>query len=100
VILYGRETSSLILREKQRLRVFVMRRIFEPKGDEVTKGWRKLHNEKLLNLYFSPSLIIIMKSRLNKTYGLVQHEGLGKLNKFIHLIASPSRNILDCSILP
>jgi hypothetical protein len=78
----------------------VLRRIFEPKGDEVAKGWRKLHNEKLLDLYFSPSIIIIMKSRLNKTYGLVQPEGLGKLNKFIHLIGSRNRNILDCSILP
>jgi hypothetical protein len=42
------------LREKRRLRVFenrVLRRIFGPKGDEVTVGWRKLHNEELHNLY-------------------------------------------------
>jgi hypothetical protein len=42
------ETWSLTLREEHRLRVFenkVLRRIFGPKRDEVTRGWRKLHNE-------------------------------------------------------
>jgi hypothetical protein len=47
--------------EENRLRV--LRRIFGPKGDEVTGGWRKLHNEELHNLYSSPSIIRI-KSRL------------------------------------
>jgi hypothetical protein len=44
VVLYGCETWSLTLREEDRLRVFenrVLRRIFEPKRDEVTGGWRK-----------------------------------------------------------
>jgi hypothetical protein len=41
----------------------VLRRIFEPKTDGVTGGWRKLHNEELHNLYSSPSIIRIMKSR-------------------------------------
>jgi hypothetical protein len=48
------------------LRVFenkVLRRIFGPKGDEVTGGWRKLHNEELRDLYSSPSIIRIIKSR-------------------------------------
>jgi hypothetical protein len=47
VILYGCETWYLTLREEHRLRVFenkVLRRIFGPKRDEVTGGWRKLHN--------------------------------------------------------
>jgi hypothetical protein len=47
VVLYGCETWSLTLREEHRLRVFenrVLRRIFGPKRDEVTGGWRKLHN--------------------------------------------------------
>jgi hypothetical protein len=42
------------------LRVFenrVLRRIFGAKMDEVTGGWRKLHNEELHNLYSSPSII-------------------------------------------
>jgi hypothetical protein len=49
-VLYVCETWSLILREENRLRVFenrVLRRIFEPKRDEVTGEWRKLHNEEL-----------------------------------------------------
>jgi hypothetical protein len=41
----------------------VLRRIFGPKRDGVTGRWRKLHNEKLHNLYSSPSLIGIIKSR-------------------------------------
>jgi hypothetical protein len=56
---------SLILREKHRLSLFenrVLRRIFGPKRDEVTGGWRKLHNDELHNLYCSLS-IIRMKSR-------------------------------------
>jgi hypothetical protein len=38
-------------------------RIFEPKSDEVTGGWRELHNEELHNLYSSPSVIKMIKSR-------------------------------------
>jgi hypothetical protein len=54
VVLYGCETWSLTLREEHRLRVFenrVLKRIFGLKRDEVTEGWRKLHNEELHNLY-------------------------------------------------
>jgi hypothetical protein len=49
VILYGCATWSLTLREEHRLRVFENRvlKIFGPKRDEVTGGWRKLHNEEL-----------------------------------------------------
>jgi hypothetical protein len=41
----------------------VLRRIFGPKRDEVTGGWRKLHYEELHNLYSSPSIIRMIKSR-------------------------------------
>jgi hypothetical protein len=41
----------------------VLRRISEPKRDEATGNWRKLHNEELQNLYSSPSIIRIIKSR-------------------------------------
>jgi hypothetical protein len=41
----------------------VLRRIFGSKRDEVTEGWRKLHNEKLHHLYSSPSIIGMLKSR-------------------------------------
>jgi hypothetical protein len=40
----------------------VQRRIFELKRDEVMGGWRKLHNEELHNLYFSQSIIRMIKS--------------------------------------
>jgi hypothetical protein len=54
------------IKGEHRLRVFenrVLRRIFGPKRDEVTGCWRKLHNEELHNLYSSPSIIRIIKSR-------------------------------------
>jgi hypothetical protein len=40
-----------------------LRRIFGQKRDEVTGGWRKLHNEELHKLYSSPNIIIMIKSR-------------------------------------
>jgi hypothetical protein len=39
------------------------RRIYGPKGDEVTGGWRKLHDEELHNLYSSPNIIMVIRSR-------------------------------------
>jgi hypothetical protein len=69
VTLYVCETWSLTLREEQRLRVFenrVLRRIFGPKRDEVTGGWKRLHNEVLRNLYSSPNIIRMFKSRRMK----------------------------------
>jgi hypothetical protein len=51
-------------KEERRLRVFenrVLRRIFKPKRDDVTGDWRKLHNEELQYLYFSPSIIRMIK---------------------------------------
>jgi hypothetical protein len=49
----------------------VLRRILKPKRDEVTGGWRKLHNEELRDLYSSPSLIRIIKSRRMRWAGHV-----------------------------
>jgi hypothetical protein len=49
------------------MRVFqkrVVRGIFRPKRDKVTRGWRKMHNEKLYNLYSSPNIIRMKKSRM------------------------------------
>jgi hypothetical protein len=66
VVLYGCEIWSLTLREKHRLKVFenrALRRIFGPKRNEVTGGWRKLHNEENNKLYSSPSIIKIINSK-------------------------------------
>jgi hypothetical protein len=66
VVLYGCETWSLTLREEYRLRVFqnrVLRRIFGPKRNKVTGGWRRQHNEELRNLYSLPNTIRMIKSR-------------------------------------
>jgi hypothetical protein len=55
------------LREERRLRVFenrVLRKIYGPKRDEVTGEWRKLQNDELRDLYSSPSIIRIIKSRM------------------------------------
>jgi hypothetical protein len=70
----GCKTWSLTLREEHRLRVFenkVLRRIIGPKMDEVTGGWRKLHNEELRDLYSLPSIIRIIKSRRMELAGHV-----------------------------
>jgi len=64
--LYGCETRSLTLRKESRLRVFgnrVLRRIFGPKRDEATREWRKLHTEELSDLYCSPNIVRVIKSR-------------------------------------
>jgi hypothetical protein len=52
------------MKEERRLRVFenrILRRIFEPKKDEVTAEWRKLHNEELNHLYCSPIIVRVIK---------------------------------------
>jgi len=66
VVLYGCETWSLTLGEERKLRVFenmVLRRIFEPRRDEVTGEWRRLYNEELNDLYSSPNIVRVIKSR-------------------------------------
>jgi hypothetical protein len=68
----------LTLREEHRLRVFensMLRRIFGPKREQETGGWRKLHNEELHNLYFSLSIIRMIKSRRMRWAGHVARMG-------------------------
>jgi hypothetical protein len=73
VVLYGCETLSLTLREVHRLSVFenkVLRRIFGPKREE-DGSWRKLHNDELHNLYSSPNIVRVIKSRRMRRAGHV-----------------------------
>jgi hypothetical protein len=74
MVLYGCETWSLTLREEHRLRVFgntILKRIFRPKRDEVRGRQKQLHKEELHDLYSSPSIIRIIKSRRIKWAGNV-----------------------------
>jgi hypothetical protein len=67
-----------IVKEEHKLRVFenrVVRKEFGPQRDEVTGGWRKLHKEELQNLYSSPSIIRIVKSRRMRWMGHLARRG-------------------------
>ena len=78
VVLYGFETWSFTLREECRLRVFenrVLRRVFGPKGQEVTGEWRKLHNEELNYLYSSSNIVRVIKLRRMRWAGHVAQMG-------------------------
>jgi len=66
------------LREERKLRVFenmVLRRIFGPRRDEVTGEWRILHNEEINDLYSSPNIVRVIKSRRMRWAGHVARMG-------------------------
>ena len=66
------------MREERRLRLsenMVLRRIFGLKRDEVTWEWRKLHSEKLNDLYCSPSIVRVIKSGVMRWAGHVARMG-------------------------
>jgi hypothetical protein len=77
--------------KEHRLRVFenrVLRRIFDPKRDEVTGDWRRVHNEELHNLYSSPNTIRMIKSRRMRWVGHVARMG-EKRNAYMILVGKP-----------
>jgi hypothetical protein len=66
------------LREERKLGVFenmVLRRIFGPRRDKVTGDWIKLHNEELNDLYCSPNILRVIKSRRMRWAGHVARRG-------------------------
>jgi hypothetical protein len=72
------ETWSLTLREEHRLRVFknrVVRKIFGRVSEDVIGDWRKLHREELHDLYFSPDIFWVLRSRMMRWAGHVVRMG-------------------------
>jgi hypothetical protein len=77
-VLYGCEICSLTLRQEYTLRVFdnsMVKGIFGARRNEVTREWRKLHNEELRDLYSSPNIIRMIKSRRIRCVGHVARMG-------------------------
>jgi hypothetical protein len=75
---YGCETWSLTLTEERRLRVFenrVLRGMFGARRHEVTGEWRRLHSEELNDLYCSPNIVRVIKSRRMRWAGHVARMG-------------------------
>jgi hypothetical protein len=92
----GAKLGSLPLRDEHRPRVFKnreLRRIFGPKRDKVMGGWEKLHNEELRDLYSSPNIIRIMKSKGMRWAGHVARMG-EKINACKILVGKPERRTL------
>jgi len=78
VVLYVYETWSLTLREERKLRVFenmMLWRIFGPRRDEVMGDWRRVHNEELNDLYSTPNIVRVIKSRRMRWAGHVARMG-------------------------
>jgi len=81
----------LTLREERKLRVFenmVLRRIFGPRWDEVTGEWRNFHNEELNDLYTSPNIVRVIKSRRMRWAGHVARMG-GQRRVYRVLVGKP-----------
>jgi hypothetical protein len=90
-LFYGYETWPLTLRKEHKLRVFengALRRIFGPKRDEIIRGWRKLHDDELHNLYSTPDIILMLKSRKMRWAEHVAHMG-EKRNSYGVLLGRP-----------
>ena len=96
VVLYGCETLSLTWREECRPRVFenrVMRRIFGPKRDEVTGEWRKLHNEEFNDLYSSPNIFRVIKSKRMRWAQNVAY--IGERRGVYRILVGKTEGLLD-----
>jgi hypothetical protein len=91
VALYGCQSWPLALSEESRVRVFGKRvriRIFQEKRDGAIRGWMKLHNEGLHNLYSSPNIIRMIKSKKGRWAGNVVCMG-AKREEYRILVGKP-----------
>jgi len=79
------------LREERKLRIFenmLLRRILGPRRDEVTGQWRRFHNDELNDLYSSPNILRVIKSRRMKWAGHVARMG-GERGVYRVLVGKP-----------
>jgi len=79
---YILKLRRFLLRSFKHLRVFenrVLRRVFEPKRDEVTGEWRKLHNDEFRDFYSLPNIVRVVKSRRMRWAGHVARMGRGEV---------------------
>jgi hypothetical protein len=91
IVLYECEIWSFTLMEESRLRASentVLRKIFGPKRNGVTREWRKLHNEELNDLYSSPNIVRVMKSKRIRWGGHVARMG-DRSGAYIVLMGKP-----------
>ena len=70
----------------------MLRKIFGPKRDEVAEEWRRLHNEELYDLYFSPNIIRVIKSRRMRWAGHVARMG-DRRSWYMVLVGRPKGRI-------
>ena len=76
--MYGFGALPFTVREEHRLREFenrVLKRIFGPKSNQVTEEWRRLHNQELYALYYSPDIFRMIKSRRMRLAGRIAQMG-------------------------
>jgi len=86
VVLYGCEPWSLTLREERRVKLFenmVLTRIFGLRKGETTGEWRRLYDVELNDLYSSPNIIQVIKSRSMRWAGHVEHKGERSIQGFV-----------------
>jgi hypothetical protein len=98
VFLYGCENWSPILREERRLKMFensVLKRIFVSKKMEMIEEWRKLNNEDLNDLYFSPNIFRVLKTKTLKWAGF--EASMGRLEVHVGFLVGTGGKELSCN---
>ena len=79
--------AIVVLQTVIQKRNVVLRRIFGPRRDEVTGDWRRLHNEELNDLYTSPNIVRVIKSR--RMRWAVHVARMGEMGVYRVLVGKP-----------